>query len=50
MQEDELFSIGVSLLIICLYPAEDIGVSIYQSTKLGIPLFNLITSHYDLQQ
>ena len=36
MKEDELFTIWVGLLIICLYPAEDVRVLISRSSKLVI--------------
>ena len=34
MQEDQLFTIWVGLLIICLYPADDVRVSLSQPTEL----------------
>ena len=36
MQEDELFIIWVGLLVICLYPAHDVRVSISRPTELVI--------------
>ena len=38
MQEDQLFTIWVGLLIICLYPADDVKVSLSQPTELLISL------------
>ena len=40
MQEDELFTIWVGLLIICLYPADDVRVSISQPAELVISLLH----------
>ena len=40
MQEDELFKIWVGLLMICLFPADDVRVSISRPTKLVISLLH----------
>ena len=40
MQEDQLFTIWVGLLIICLYPADDVRVSLSQPTELLISLLH----------
>ena len=40
MQEDQLFTIWVGLLIICLYPADDVRVSYSQPTELLISLLH----------
>ena len=40
MQEDELFKIWVGLLIIYLYPADDVGVSVSRPPELLISLLH----------
>ena len=38
MQEDEVFKLWVGLLIVCLYPFDDVSTSISQPTELIISL------------
>ena len=40
MQENELLTIWVGLLIICLYPTDDVRVSISPSAELVISLLH----------